>query len=111
MGRWHALEKKMPLSLQMLTVMKPNWLNLTDADFYVAKHQFPETQKGWKPIPTKTSSKPLLQIPAWSDVTFQACPEWAVQSFAHGDALFCAEILQVLKANLQHHHTPPPFPP
>lgn len=102
----------MPESLKMLTVLKLNWFNSTGANFYVAKHLFLGTQKGQKPIPTKTSSKHPLRILVWSDVTFQASTAYSGQSFADGNNSFCAEILQVFNANPQHHHTPsPPFPP
>lgn len=62
MGRWCAPDKKMPESLQMLTAVKLNWFISTSTYFYAAKHQFPGTQKRWKPIPIKISSKTFLHI-------------------------------------------------
>lgn len=58
------------------------------------------TVRLWKPIPIKISSKPLLQILAWPDVTFEACTAHSEQSFADTYASFCAEILQFLNFKL-----------
>lgn len=60
-GRWHVPYNKIPVSLQMFTVVKLNTFKSPGANFYVAKQWFPRTQKEWKPIPSKICSKPFLQ--------------------------------------------------
>lgn len=67
--------------------------------------------EGQKPIPFEISSKTFLRILVWSDITSEVCTGHSGQSITDSNASLRPEILQVFKANPQHHHTPPPYPP